>query len=62
MCHRCCYNAFMSTAEIIDRLEQIIDLVGPQTDHGQGGLSETRRRTVERLLILLRDELLKSGD
>lgn len=52
----------MSTADIIERIEQIIDLVGPQTDHGHGGLSETRRRTVERLLILLRDELLKSGD
>lgn len=52
----------MSTADIIDRLEQIIDLVGPQADHGTGGLSEVRRRTVERLLILLRDEVSRSDD
>lgn len=52
----------MSTADIIDRLDQIIDIVDPQTDHGHGGLSETRRRIVERLLTLLRNELLKSDD
>jgi hypothetical protein len=53
----------MSTAEIIDRLDQIIDLVSrPQVDHGRGGLSETRRKTVERLLILLRDEVSRSDD
>jgi hypothetical protein len=52
----------MGTVEIIDRLDQIIDLVGPQTDHGQGGLSETSRKTVERLLVLLRDEVSKSDD
>lgn len=62
ICHRCCYNLFMTTADIIDRLDQIIDLVGPQTDHGQGGLSEVRRRSVERLLILLREEVARLDD
>jgi hypothetical protein len=52
----------MSTADIIERLDQIIDLIGPQTDHGRGGLDETRRRTVERLLVLLRDEVSHSND
>lgn len=52
----------MDTREITERLDEILDLLGPATDHGQGGLTEARRRVVERLVKALRDEVSRSGD
>jgi hypothetical protein len=51
----------MTPPDIIDRLEEILELLAARKDHGHGGLSEARRKTVERLVKLLRDELLNSN-
>lgn len=47
----------MRTADLTDRLDEILLLLAPARDHGHGGLTETRRKLVERLLKLLRDEI-----
>jgi hypothetical protein len=52
----------MDTRETTERLDEILDLLSQQTDGAQGGLSEPRRKVIVRLVKLLRDELLKSGD
>lgn len=52
----------MSNQDIIDRLDEILELLAPGRDHGRGGLTEPRRRTIERAVKALRDELLKSSD
>lgn len=52
----------MSNQEIIDHLDEILDLLAARTDHGRGGLTEPRRRMVERSVKALRDEVSKSDD
>lgn len=52
----------MDTREITERLDEILELLGPTRDHGHGGLTEARRKLVVRLLKLLRDEVSRSDD
>lgn len=50
----------MTPPDIIDRLDEILELLAARKDHGHGGLTETRRRLVERMVRALRDELLNT--
>jgi hypothetical protein len=52
----------MTPPDIIDRLDEILELLASKTDHGRTGLTEARRRAVERLVKALRDEVSRSDD
>lgn len=47
----------MTPPDIIDRLDEILELLASKTDHGRTGLTEARRKAIERLVRRLRDEL-----
>jgi hypothetical protein len=47
----------MTTPDIIDRLDEILELLAARHDHGHGGLTEARRKIVERLVKRLRRDI-----
>ncbi len=51
----------MTDAAILDRIDEILDLIDPQQNGGKGGLSEARRSLIEGMLRSLRDEI-EQGD
>jgi hypothetical protein len=52
----------MTLPDIIDRLDEILELLAARKDHGHSGLSEARRKKVERSVKALRDEISRSDD
>lgn len=52
----------MNRETLIEQLDEILALLSRQTNGARGGISEQRRQTIERLVKIIRDEVLNSTD
>lgn len=52
----------MDRETLIEQLDEILALLSRQTNGAKGGISEQRRQTIERLVKIIRDDVLNSTD